>query len=585
MPLSPRLTDSVLHDALAELARETRPEGVCSVLLARVADLAAASSLQLFLLQGDEWIEAARAERSAEQVHVHCLASLAAWPAPMFDASGARVPKGPLVECALAVVRDGDAVLGVLTGELERALDQEAAQALSFITRHAAIGLARTTAHARLQDENERLRRTSETLSIQGDLLRTFGENMPHRIYAKDREHRFIFGNTAVAVGMGAERPEQLLGRTDFDFYPEDDARQYTQEEQTVMASGEPMIDREEDVSYLLTGRRAWMLTTKVPLRDRHGEVIGIAGINYDITDRKQMELELQRRNAELADLNQRLSQAQAQLLQSEKLASIGQLAAGVAHEINNPVGYVASNVHTLGEYVCALLALLGSYERLALPELPEQARRELDALCSRVDVEYLKTDAPALIDETEEGLGRVRKIVQDLKDFSRVDDRLEWQWTDLHRCLDVTLNITKSATRYSVDVVKEYGDLPAVQCLPSQINQVLMNLLINAVHAVEAAGNGRGCVTIRTGADDGNAWIEMVDTGCGIPPEHLSRIFDPFFTTKPVGQGTGLGLSLAYGIVQKHGGRIDVQSKVGEGSSFRVTLPVRQAASCADAA
>jgi len=169
-----------------------------------------------------------------------------------------------------------------------------------------------------------------------------------------------------------------------------------------------------------------------------------------------------------------------------------------------------------------------------------------------------------------------VRKIVQDLKDFSHVDARKEWEWTDLHKGLDSTLNFVHNEIKYKAEVVKEYGGLPEVQCLASELNQVFMNLLVNAAHAIDKA---RGTIWIRTGTakagDRDSVWVEIQDDGCGIAEENLSRIFDPFFTTKPVGKGTGLGLSLSYGIVKKHGGRLEVDSQPGRGSRFRLTIPV----------
>jgi len=170
---------------------------------------------------------------------------------------------------------------------------------------------------------------------------------------------------------------------------------------------------------------------------------------------------------------------------------------------------------------------------------------------------------------------------VQDLKDFSRVDSTQQWEWANLHDGIDSTLNMVASEVKYKADVLKEYGELPDIECLPSQINQVVMNLVVNAAHAM---GEQRGCITVRTGVgtgiEAGSAWIEIADNGSGIAPEVLPRIFDPFFTTKPVGKGTGLGLSLSHGIVQKHKGRIDVLSTVGEGTTFRIVLPLRRTGS-----
>ncbi|KQP18495.1 ATPase [Pseudorhodoferax sp. Leaf267] len=283
----------------------------------------------------------------------------------------------------------------------------------------------------------------------------------------------------------------------------------------------------------------------------------------------------LQRANQSLRALNESLRNAQAQLLQSERLASIGQLAAGVAHEINNPIGYVFSNFGTLEGYLARLVEMLEAYEQAEPALAGSDIAVRLAALRGRVELDYLKQDIPLLMAESKEGLSRVRKIVQDLKDFSRVDTQQEWVWASLHQGIDSTLNIVANEIKYRADVRREYGDLPDIECLPSELNQVFMNLLVNAAHAI---GPERGLIVVRSGDAGSEVWVEVEDNGSGIAPEQLARIFDPFFTTKPVGRGTGLGLSLAYGIVHKHHGRIDVRSEPGRGSCFRVTLPVRRA-------
>ena len=284
----------------------------------------------------------------------------------------------------------------------------------------------------------------------------------------------------------------------------------------------------------------------------------------------------LRRTNAELSKLNAQLSKAQAQLLQSEKLASIGQLAAGVAHEINNPIGYVFSNFGSLEKYLQDLFATLSAYEAAEATHGSPESSAELAALRERVELEYLKKDIPVLMAQSKEGIGRVKKIVQDLKDFSRVDSHQDWQRVDLRLCIDSTLNIVNSEIKYKADVIREYASIPEVECLPSQINQVVLNLLVNAAHAI---GTERGRITLRTDNDDERVWFEVTDTGCGMSKEIQSRIFDPFFTTKAVGEGTGLGLSLSYGIVKKHHGHIDVDSEPGRGTTFRVTLPIKHPA------
>ena len=291
-----------------------------------------------------------------------------------------------------------------------------------------------------------------------------------------------------------------------------------------------------------------------------------------DITERVRAEEALRREKAEQQTLIGKLEEAHTQLLQSEKLASIGQLAAGVAHEINNPVGFVNSNLATLHGYVGNLVELIEAYEE-AKQGLSAESQASIAVVRERIELEFLKEDIVLLMKESADGLQRVRQIVQDLKDFSRVGES-DWQWADLHKGLDSTLNVVQNEVKYKADIVREYGTLPPVECLPSQLNQVFMNMVVNASHAM---GEERGRITIRTTATDDAVCIAFADSGSGIAPEHLKKIFDPFFTTKPVGKGTGLGLSLSYGIVQRHHGRIEVDSEVGRGTTFRIVLPLRQ--------
>jgi two-component system NtrC family sensor kinase len=268
------------------------------------------------------------------------------------------------------------------------------------------------------------------------------------------------------------------------------------------------------------------------------------------------------------AALIKQFQEARSELLQSERMASIGQLAAGVAHEINNPVAFVKSNLTSLARYVDNLLELLAAYERIE-NQVPESARAEVDRLRRELDLTFLRADIDTLLTESADGLRRLKRIVVDLQAFSHVDGA-EWQWANLERGLESTLNVVWNEIKCKADVIREYGGIPEIECVPSQINQVFMNLLLNAAQAIEE----RGRVTLRTGADDERVWVEVADTGKGIAPEHLSRIFDPFFTTKPGGKGVGLGLSLSYRIVKKHCGHVEVTSEPGKGSLFRVTLP-----------
>jgi two-component system NtrC family sensor kinase len=260
--------------------------------------------------------------------------------------------------------------------------------------------------------------------------------------------------------------------------------------------------------------------------------------------------------------LKQQLAELTEQLVRSEKLASIGQLAAGVAHEINNPIGYVASNLAVLKDYTNSLTLLV---QRLS-EQLPS-AQSQL--LKSQFDFDYICEDLPNLLQQSEQGLQRVIEIIRDLKDFSHID-QAEFVMADLQQGILSTLNIVANEIKYKAEVVKQFAELPPVFCIPSQLNQVLLNLLVNAAQAIV----DRGIITISTGCDAQWVWFSVADTGPGIAAEQLEQIFQPFYTTKPKGQGTGLGLALSRSIVEKHKGLLEVQSTPGEGSCFTVKIP-----------
>jgi two-component system, NtrC family, sensor kinase len=296
-----------------------------------------------------------------------------------------------------------------------------------------------------------------------------------------------------------------------------------------------------------------------------------------DVSREWLREQALHDRHVDLEQAYAQLKSAQTQLVNSEKMASIGQLAAGVAHEINNPIGFVHSNLGTLQHYLSGLTTLLDAYEQALHTSGSDTGNplARVEAIKRQIDYEFMRTDLPPLLAESREGIERVKKIVLDLRDFSHTGeaDTTDWAFADIHRGLESTLNIVWSELKYKAEVHKEYAQLPLVECMLSQLNQVFLNLLVNAAHSIE----DRGIITIVTSQDGNEVCISIADTGSGITPENLKHIFDPFFTTKPVGKGTGLGLSLSYGIVQKHHGRILVDSVVGEGTRFRVFLPVQQ--------
>jgi signal transduction histidine kinase len=293
--------------------------------------------------------------------------------------------------------------------------------------------------------------------------------------------------------------------------------------------------------------------------------------LQEQLQEKQRAEEALQKEKAEQRVLITRLEEAHNQLLQSEKMASIGQLAAGVAHEINNPVGFVNSNLGALQHYIGSLLQLVAAYEQHE-GDLSAESRAALTSLKRDIDIDYLREDVGNLLSESLDGLQRIKRIVQDLKDFSHVSTT-ELQWANLEEGLESTLNVVWNELKYKAEIIKDYGRLPEIQCIPSQLNQVFMNLLVNAAQSIP----DRGTITLRTRQEGESVYVEISDTGSGIPQQIINRIFDPFFTTKPVGTGTGLGLSITHGIIRKHHGRIDVNSQPGHGTTFRITLPIKQ--------
>ena len=330
--------------------------------------------------------------------------------------------------------------------------------------------------------------------------------------------------------------------------------------------------DMNENVSEFCLFQNAITLENRVSGRTAElaAALSEIERVNRDLQQAKDA---LEREREEQRVLIERLKDAHLQLLQSEKLASIGQLAAGVAHEINNPIGFVSSNLGTLETYVGQMLQLLDAYcgadGLLGAHPLSER----IAGLKREFDLDFLRGDVAQLITESLDGALRIRRIVQDLRDFSRAGDDI-WDRSDLHAGLESTLNVVSSEIKHKAEVKREFGQLPLVECRISQINQVFLNLLVNAAHAIDEHGS----ITLRSGRRDDWVWISVSDTGCGIAPEMRSRIFDPFFTTKAVGKGTGLGLSVSYGIIDKHGGRIEVDSAPGKGATFTIWLPVKRA-------
>jgi signal transduction histidine kinase len=276
----------------------------------------------------------------------------------------------------------------------------------------------------------------------------------------------------------------------------------------------------------------------------------------------------LEERNAELAKRKAEMEQLQAQIVHSEKMASLGQLAAGIAHELNNPAGFIYGNMEFLKECIAGLEELLSVYDRAALPA---SVAAEVEAVKVKIDYEQSLEALSSIVKDCYEGADRIRDVVENLRLFSRLDEA-EFKKVDLHEGIESTIRLlARHFSNSSIELHRDYCGLPLVDCYAGQLNQVWMNLLVNAIHAVGHDGH----IRISTRLKNRNVLVTVSDTGRGIPPEQLDKIFDPFFTTKPVGEGTGLGLSISYGIVERHGGSISVESCPGLGTTFTVELPV----------
>ena len=300
------------------------------------------------------------------------------------------------------------------------------------------------------------------------------------------------------------------------------------------------------------------------------------------------MEQQVSKSAAELAQAYRKLKSSQAQLVQSEKMASLGQMVAGVAHEINTPLGYVRNNVELMQEFSAQLQELLTANNALVNALLdPDGSEVEvaralsaIEDLRELVDSQLLLADMKTLFGDTAFGLEQISELVLGLKDFSRLD-QAHADNVSLNDCVNNALLIARNAIKDKVEIIQQLGDIPKISCAPSQINQVLLNLFINAAQAI--AGSGK--VFIKTWADATSVYVSVQDTGRGIAPDDLKKIFDPFFTTKPVGEGTGLGLSISWQIIQQHGGRIRVASEVGRGTRFVIVLPLQTAATAVPSA
>ena len=556
------------------------------------------------------------------------------------------------------------------------------------ITTHKREEISLRDAKASADEANRRLLAEHSILDRERKMLRALIDNIPDFMYVKDTESRFVVANSYLARLVGVETPEQLLGKTDFDFFPLEMAKAFYEDDQNVMRSGQHLHNREEK-GLDGAGNETRVLTTKVPLRDSNGQVVGIAGVGRDITLRKRMEDSLREaerkyrgifdqaivgifqstpegrflsvnpsmastygytspeemiesitnisrqfyvnpkhRDEFMSSLN-KLGGVQTfeceafrkdgskiwvtitvraifqdgvvvrfegmtedvterkslrdQLFQAQKLESVGQLAAGIAHEINTPTQYIGDNVRFLKDSFQDIIGLLGSYERLLVAAtanaLTGEMVHEVTAAVERTDAAYLVLEIPKAIDQTLEGITRVSTLVSAMKEFSHPGTK-EKTPLDLNHAIENTITVARNEWKYVADLETDFDPLlPLVSCHPGEFNQVILNLIVNAAHAIAGVvakdGSGRGTIKVQT--RNCPAWVEIriQDTGGGIPETVQARIFDPFFTTKEIGKGTGQGLAIARSVVvDKHGGSIDFETEVGTGTTFVIRLP-----------
>jgi two-component system NtrC family sensor kinase len=388
-------------------------------------------------------------------------------------------------------------------------------------------------------------RNLAEALAHERNVLRTMIDLMPAFIYAKDAHSRFTACNKLVANRMGVE-PDELIGKTDFDFFPREMAEKFFNDEQALIQSGKPLIDCEEIAYDKTRGMDRVILTSKVPLRDADGNLTGIVGTGLDITDRKA---------------------AEERAASSDRLESIGRLAAGVAHEINTPIQYLSDSVSFIRDGVKELLEYIDAL-RASMPQPPEPDE----------NVEDLRKEMPPALLLVADGLTRIAEIVRSMKDFAHADQN-EMCEVDLNRTIASTLVIARSEYKPVAEVETSFGQIPPITCHAGQINQVVLNIVVNAAHAIADKVQRTGAIgkiTVGTRVEGSHVVIAIGDTGGGIPEAIRSNVFDPFFTTKEVGRGTGQGLSIARAVIVKgHGGELDFTTEMGKGTTFFIRLPL----------
>lgn len=408
-------------------------------------------------------------------------------------------------------------------------------------------------------------REAERTLELNEKRMSNFFRFSHDMIYSTDENNRFTSINQAGITLFGMKSGDDIIGRSFTDFLKNIDDMKFFLERLRkfgYVADHEVLLMKSD-------GTSVFCLQTSHAVKNEKGEITEIQGMIKDITDRIKNERELWQMNLELSEMNTRLQQAKDMMFQHEKLASIGQLAAGVAHEINNPLGFLKSNQYTLHKYFSDI--------RKAWEQDIVRGNEECLRASKELDLDFLFGEAENIFRENDEGYARIVKIVSNLMSFSRMEQKIDFELCDVHEGIESTLVVAWNEIKYVADVTKKFGDIPKIYAHKGEINQVVLNILVNAAQAIGAQKRAeKGRIEIETTLEGPNVVIFIRDDGPGIPQSVISRIFDPFFTTKDPGKGTGLGLSISYDIVvTKHKGKLTVDSEEGQGTVFRIELPV----------
>jgi PAS domain S-box-containing protein len=398
-------------------------------------------------------------------------------------------------------------------------------------------------------------------------------------VEARAPNYPIVYVNRMLATDHGYEAPEALIGQDvsvfSGTYLSERDREQYYE----ALAKG--ATARVEMEMTRRDGHKFIVGFSTSPLRNEFGEVTHYVTLGADITARLEAERKKQQLQEQLYEQMRERERMAIELRLAQKLESVGRLAAGLAHEINTPIQYVGDSVHFLRTAFADLSALLESH-RAALKQLPSlpgatEAVAALEQLERAADLDFLRAEIPHAIDRTLDGADRVAAIVRALKEFA-YPDAVEQSPADLNHALSTTLTVACNEYKHAANVETRFGELPSVVCNVGELNQVFLNLIVNAAHAIQDAGKDAktGVITVATRVTGQWAEIEVADNGCGIAPENLEKIFDPFFTTKAVGRGTGQGLAITRSIVRdRHGGQLDVHTSLGTGTRFIVRLPL----------